>query len=101
MPYETGPLALAFIVTASRLGIKTIGIQHGIITDYHSAYSHQKFASKEFPFGFIIPNHLLVFGEITKQILIQNNYPEERLEIFGNPTFFHLKEMKKIFSTNI
>ena len=101
LPYETGPLALAFIVAASRLGIKTIGIQHGIITEYESAYSHQKFASKEFPFGFINPNKLLVFGEITKEILNQNNYPEERLEIFGNPTFFHLEEMKKILNANI
>ncbi len=101
LPYETGPLALAFIVAASRLGIKTIGIQHGIITEYESAYSHQKFASKEFPFGFINPNKLLLFGEITKEILIQNNYPEERLEIFGNPTFFHLEKIKKLLDPNI
>ncbi len=101
LPYETGPLALAFIVAASRLGIKTIGIQHGIITEYESAYSHQKFASKEFPFGFIIPNNLLVFGEITKEILIQNNYTEERLEIFGNATFFHLEKIKQLLEPNI
>jgi len=101
LPYETGPLALAFIIAASSLGIKTIGIQHGIITEYESAYSHQKIASKDFPLGFIIPNKLLLFGKITKEILIQNNYPEERLEIFGNPIFFHLEKIMKFLNPDI
>jgi hypothetical protein len=34
--YEKGPSAMTFIVAADELGIKTVGMQHGIIYDWHS-----------------------------------------------------------------
>jgi len=98
LPYETGPLALAFILAGYRTKTLCIGMQHGIISDYESSYSHQKFASKQFPLGFPLPDYLLLFGELNKQMLIKKNYPSEKLVSFGNSMFFNLNKIKKFLS---
>ena len=73
--YETGPLSLATIGVCNQLGIKTIGIQHGLMYNYNYHHMHKNFQDSENPSGFLIPNKLLLFGEITKNILISNGYP--------------------------
>ena len=98
LPYETGPLALSFIAAAKTKKVKTIGIQHGLIYDYHTNYSHKSFISKENPYGFLIPDKLLVFGEIPKEILQKKDYPSENIIVFGNPMFFNIEQLKNNFS---
>jgi len=90
--YETAATSLAIISACKTLGIKTIGIQHGIIHSYHPFYMHDQFLSEKHPYGFQLPSKLLLFGDITKEILLEKGYPEDRLIAFGNPTYFHLKD---------
>jgi len=92
--YETGPISLIFIQVCEILGIKTIGIQHGIIYESQHYHMHDKFANSDNPFEFPLPNKLLLFGEITKKILLKLGYPEEKLEVFGHPAFFNLPKFK-------
>ncbi len=92
--YESGPFSLAVLNSARKYGIKTIGVQHGIIYGYHRYYMQENFYSTENPYGFPFPDNFLLFGEISRQILIKNGYPEKNLTTFGNPTFFGLNKNK-------
>ena len=94
--YETGPLSLAIIKTARKHGIKTIGVQHGMIYEHHRSYMHDNFFTTTNPYGFPLPDKLLLFGNISRDILIKNGYPEKNLITFGNPSFFGLDEKKLI-----
>ena len=102
LPYETGPLALAFISVSKKLDIKTIGLQHGMIYDYHKSYTHQDFESIENPYGSPLPDRLLLYGEIPKEMLLKKNYPQKKLVVFGNPTFFNIEKiLSKLNSESI
>ncbi len=92
--YETRPTSLAIISACKTLGIKTIGIQHGIIHSHHTFYMHDQFMSEKHQYGFQLPDKLLLFGDIPKQVLLERGYPEDRLIAFGNPMFFHLDKIK-------
>jgi hypothetical protein len=93
LPYETGPMALAFITVARKFAIKTIGIQHATIFKNHPHYDHN-FSNGENPHGFPLPDKLLLFGEFAKNVLIEQGYPSEKLVVFGNPHFFNLEQIK-------
>ena len=71
-PYETGSVALCFIIALSKLKIKTIGIQHGIIYQYSSNYSFNEFATIKKQYGFPLPDYILLFGNFSKDILEKN-----------------------------
>lgn len=100
IPYETGPTSLAFIITCKRFGIKTLGIQHGAISKNHDFYSHDSFYSDKNISGFPLPDYLLLFGQITKEILQEKGYPSDKLVVFGNAEFFDrnriLESLKEI-----
>jgi len=98
LPYETGPLALGFIAACKKHGIKTIGIQHGVIADNWKFYSFDPIASQENPYGFLLPDKIILFGNYSKQILLKNGYPEDKLVTFGNPVFFNLDKKIKIIA---
>lgn len=98
LPYETGPYALALILAAKKNGIKTIGQQHGIIYKFSPMYSFQNFYDSNNKFGFPLPDYLLLFGNLTKKILIDMGYPEKKLIVFGNPSFFEINTLEKTFS---
>jgi len=55
-------------------------------------YMHDQFLSEKHPYGFQLPSKLLLFGDITKETLLEKGYPKDRLIAFGNPTYFHLKD---------
>jgi len=93
LPYETGPIALAFISVARKFSIKTIGIQHGAIFKDHPHYNHD-FSDGENLHGFPLPDKLLLFGDFSKNILIEQGYPSKNLVVFGNPHFFNLEKIK-------
>ncbi len=90
LPYETGPFALAIISIFRKLGIKTIGVQHGYIYPYSPMYSQTSFSNHNSPYGFPLPDTTLVFGNYVKDLLVKNGYPPEKFEVFGNPSLFHL-----------
>lgn len=98
--YETGPLSLPFIIIAKRYKIKTIAVEHGVIVKNHKFYSFKSLSSNENVLGFPIPDKFLLFGESSKKILQENNYPEERLIPFGNPAFFNLDKKTEIIKRN-
>lgn len=100
LPYETGPLSLVLISVSKKFKIKTIGIQHGYIYNDSPMYSFTTFWNKQNPFGFLIPDTMLLFGDETKKLLMKKNYPEQNLFVFGNPNFFNIEQIEKIFSNN-
>ena len=79
------------------LGIRTFGIQHGHIYPYNPMYSYGEIISKSNPYGFPIPNYLLLYGNVTKNILIANGYLKDNLITFGNPSLFNLNKFKSKF----
>jgi CDP-glycerol glycerophosphotransferase (TagB/SpsB family) len=86
LPYETGPYAKAFIVAATELGIKSVGIQHGIMHERYADYAHRDLNGQNL--GSPIPSVLLVFGGFAKQILTKKfSYPDERVVIVGHPEY--------------
>jgi hypothetical protein len=96
LPYETGPMALAIIAVCKKLGIQTIGIQHGYIYKYSSMYCFGPFINKDHNSSFPIPDKTLLFGDYVKQMLIDDGYPAEKLVVFGNPAFFDLEKITDI-----
>jgi len=97
LPYETGPFALAFISIFKKLGIKTIGVQHGYIYPNSPMYSQTHFSNDNSPYGFPLPDITLVFGNYVKDLLVKNGYPSEKLVVFGNPSLFNLEKIKSEF----
>ena len=92
LPYETGPYALATIIAAEKLQIKTIGLQHGLILKNNTDYAHKIFRDSKNPLGMPIPNRLLLFGDFTKNLLSNEGYPKNRLVSFGHPDYFNLEK---------
>jgi len=91
LPYEKGPLALAFTIACERHNIKTFGIQHGVFLQITADYTSQIFRSKDNPLGMPLPDKILLFGEFTKQLLTQDgDHPPDKLIVLGNPAFYNL-----------
>ena len=92
--YETAPTSLALISACRKLGIKTVSMQHGIIHASHPLYMHDDVYSTDNPDGFILPDRMLLFGEMTRRHLLDNNYPEDALVTFCNPRFLGMQDIK-------
>ena len=86
---ETDAPCLALICNAKRFKIKTIAIQHGAGVE-DCEHSVSTFANEQNSFGYHLPDKMLLFGEFWKQSFIKHNYPPEKFEVFGNPSFFEL-----------
>lgn len=98
LPSEIDPIAIVFLASTNNHKIKTIGIQQGIMTDLTSYFLRDTYATEEKPYGFPLPTKLLLYGEFYKQILLKQNYPEDKLIIFGNPVYFELEKIKAILA---
>ena len=95
--YETGPYAKAFQVVAEKLRIKTLGIQHGLIPTDYPNYMFKEIKNEDFPLGNIIPDKTLVYGDYYKKILTEiGNYPKEKIQVIGNPTYFGFERIKNL-----
>lgn len=97
--YETGPLALAFILAAAKFRIKTVGVAHATIDEHNPMYSFTTLKNSDEPYGFPIPDVTLVHGSFSKETLVKQGYPKDQFEIFGNPVYFNLNEIRSILST--
>ena len=100
LSYENGSLAQCLITSLIKLNVKTIGLQHGIIYKNSSNYVFDDFYTTKNPLGFPLPDFLLLFGDYAKKILMENNYPVERLITFGNSFLFNLENLKKKLTKN-
>lgn len=99
--YETGPFSKAFEVVAKKQGIKTIGIQHGLIYDGHPDYMHKDVQNDNNPLGNPIPELMLVYGDYFKKILTDvGNYPSKNVAVIGNPAFYNIQKLKKSLTRN-
>jgi len=97
--YETGPFAKAMEVVAKKLGIKTIGIQHGVIPSDNADYIINEIKSEKFPYGNVIPDITFVFGDYYKKLLTEKgSYPTEKVVTIGNPSYFDIEKIKKSFN---
>ena len=100
LPYEPTAKALSFIVAARPLNVKTISIQHGTQPFYHYNYFHDNYASLDNPYGFPLPDHMLLYGDIARENLLKKGYPEQKLVSFGHPTFFELDKIIEALDVN-
>ena len=92
--YETGPYAKSFEISAKKYGIKTIGLQHGIIYANNPDYLQENI-DKYNKFPKPVPDMTLVFGDYYKKILNEQcNYPIENIQIMGNPSFYEIDKIK-------
>jgi len=98
LPYETGPLALSIIAACKKNGITTVGIQHGYIYEFNPMYSYGNSLENNKKYGFLLPDHLLLFGNYTKNLLLEKGYPSKKLVTFGNPAFFGLDKFLRSFN---
>jgi hypothetical protein len=93
--YEAGPYAKAFELAASKLNIKSMAIQHGLILSDTPDYFFNQIRTKQNPLGNIIPDSTLVFGEYFKKLLTEGSgYQEKHIEVFGHTEYFNIDEVK-------
>lgn len=86
--YEKGPSAMTFMIAADELGVKTVGMQHGIIHEWHPDYAITDLRSDKSSLGSPIPTMTIVFGEFYKKLLTEKLfYPSNRVTVAGNPTY--------------
>ena len=91
--YEQGPFAKSLQIAANKLGIKTIGIQHGLITETTHDYMHYEIQSDSQPLGNQIPDVTCVFGTYYKKLLTEKgNYPKSKVMEIGNPPYYQIEK---------
>lgn len=94
--YETGPYAKAFEINAKKIGIKTVGIQHGLIPSDTPDYIFKEINNPTQTLGNLIPDITCVFGQHYKELLTKiGTYPSEKVVVIGNPSYFELKKFKE------
>ena len=99
--YEAGPYAKTIEIAAKELGIKTIGIQHGLIPSDYPDYIFQEIRSSEFVLGNPIPDLTLVYGPFYENLLTQTgNYPKNSVSSIGHPSFYDFKKIENFLSKN-
>lgn len=93
--YEMGPFQRALVLQASRAGLPTMGLMHGMIFDDHYDYMHRRVTTSAAadPFGFIVPEVTCVWGPAWKENLVSSgHYPAEAVAVTGNWRYDHLVE---------
>ncbi len=81
------------VKAAHELNIKVVEIQHGMISSTHSAYSSKLLLNKSY-----LPDAILVFGEIVKNILSKNNiYSKNQIFTVGS---YYLQYLSSNFKPN-
>ena len=97
--YETGTYAKAFEIVSKKLGIKSIAIQHGLIPTDFPEYICKEIQNENFPLGNFIPDKTLVYGNYYKKILTEiGQYPKDKVEVIGHPTYFDFEKMKNLLN---
>lgn len=77
---------------------ESIELQHGIITSYHPGYIYPELV-KNCDTGFF-GRTLLVYGEKTRQLLVQNSvFDEKQIRVVGNPRINTYKRIHPLSET--
>ncbi len=87
LTYETGPVQRAIIIEAARLGIPTIGLQHGMIFDNHYDYMHAVVTTNPLdnPRAITVPTKICVWGHYWAEVLVHaGSYPASMVCVTGN-----------------
>lgn len=75
------------LAAALRLGIPTVGVQHGTIMPSHLVYTVPPGQVAGAP----LPKYVAVFGDFARQVLSEiGSYPRERVLVTGSPRLDHL-----------
>jgi hypothetical protein len=84
--YQEGPWARAVIIEASKAGLPTVGLQHGMIFDNHYDYMHKNIVTgPHTALGFAVPRLTCVWGSFWKDVLTRaGHYPPEAVVVTGN-----------------
>ncbi len=83
------------IIPALKNKPQSIELQHGIIMSYHPGYIYPKFV-KDNNLDFF-KRQLLVYGEATKRLLVENSiFEENKIEVIGNPRIQKYKQIQKL-----
>ncbi|MEX2187143.1 MAG: hypothetical protein WD875_10130 [Pirellulales bacterium] len=86
---ELYEFAMPAIAAARRLGISTIGAQHGTIFPMHLVYTVPRAQIDAAP----TPDRFAVYGEFAKETLTQiGAFPADRVVVTGSPRFDHLAQ---------
>lgn len=84
LTYESDALGRCLITAAKNKKVRTIAMQHGMITEFHPAYYHSKEDMETYP----LADKTLVYGLNDKEILTVNcNYPKNRVVVTGQPRY--------------
>lgn len=84
IPTITGPFERAVYHICNKNNIKTLSLQQGTINDTYVGYVHR------FMSGYPYPTKTLVWGKFYKDLLINNGFPVESIEITGSPRYDQL-----------
>lgn len=88
---ESSGWGRAALAAARAAGVKSVGVQHGILYPHYFSYLH-----KEDETDCPIPDLTAVFGEEARRLLIEmGRYPENRIVITGSPKFDSLLERSR------
>lgn len=98
LSYETGPFGQAIIIASKKNQIKTVAVAHGAIDKNNPMYAYDRLRINGDKYGFPIPETTLVHGEFSKQTMVNQGYPSERIVVYGNPAFFKLEEIRKLLN---
>lgn len=98
LSYETGPFGQAIIIASKKNQIKTVAVAHGTIDKNNPMYAYDRLRLNGDKYGFPIPETTLVHGEFSKQTMVNQGYPSERIVVYGNPAFFKLEEIRKLLN---
>ena len=100
---EYSPINRSIVDAAKSLGIKTYALQHGSIHPLHPGYVFHKNDHLYNPWV----DHIFIWGDYWKEILISQGYPENRLLVVGQirtdiiPDLLSLKQNKNSTETTI
>ncbi len=80
---------MPYLAAAHRLGISTVGVQHGTVMPNHMVYRVPRGQITEAP----IPDYFAAFNEFSAQTLCElGSYARERVWVVGSPRFEELSD---------
>jgi len=84
---EMYKVGIRYIAAAKKLGIPTIGVQHGAIFPMHLTYTLPAGQVENSP----VCDYFAAYGDYAKDVLsICGSYPTDRVWVVGGPRFDHL-----------
>lgn len=68
-----------WLLAASRAGVPTFALQHGVLYPAHPGYPHQRYP------GIVLPTLTFVFGEYERRVLEGGVYRPDEVAVAGSP----------------